>query len=203
MPEQIQPEVLLLLHQRLVGGDRVASVELLELLLSPLMGEMERKFPICDVQLISDGVTDALLDYCNRPGTFDPRRGAPLDRFLAKAAWGNIKNLRRGEARRKAREAKAAETAHQNVVELCPPTGNALQNAVLDTKQGLDELARLLPDPTDQQVFKLKAMGERRTEIFAKAIGITHLPFEQQRREVKRAKDRIDKVMERRKDPRS
>jgi RNA polymerase sigma-70 factor (ECF subfamily) len=201
MPEQIEPEVLLLLHQRLLGGDRVASAELIELLLSHLMSEMERKFPTSDVQLVSDGVTDALLDYCDRPETFDPRRGAPLDRFLARAAWGNIKNLRRGEARKKAREAKAAEMTDENVVELYPAAGNLIQNAALDANLGFQELARLLPDQTDQQIFKLKAAGERRTQVFAEAMGITHLPVEQQRREVKKAKDRIDKVMGRRKEP--
>ena len=203
MPDHKQPAAFLCLHRRLLEGDRVAPAELMELLLSPLIGEMKREYPTTDVHLVSDGVTDALLDYCARPGSFDQTRGVPLSRFLAKAAWRNIANILRSETRRKAREAKALEAADQNVVELYPATGNPQQNAVLDTKQGLAELVRSLPDPADQQVFQLKAMGERRTEIFAKAMGITHLPIEQQRREVKRAKDRIDKVMERRKDPRS
>lgn len=201
MPDQIQPEALLCLHRRLLEGDRVVPAELMERLLSPLIGEMKHEYPTTDVHLVSDGVTDALLDYCARPGRFDQTRGVPLNRFLAKAAWRNIANLLRGETRRRAREAKAAEMADHNVVELYPEAGNSLQNAVLDTKQGLDELARLLPDATDQQIFKLKFMGERRTEVFAEAMGITHLPVEQQRREVKKAKDRIDKIMERRKDP--
>ncbi len=203
MPDQTQPEVLLRLHRRLLEGDRVAPADLMELLLSPLIGQMKHEYPTTDVHLVSDGVTDALLDYCARPGSFDQTRGVPLNRFLAKAAWRNIANILRGETRRKAREAKAVETADQNVVELDPAKGNPQQNEVLDTNQGLAKLARSLPDPTDQQVYKLKAMGERRTDIFAKAMGITHLPIEQQRREVKKAKDRIDKVMERRKDPRS
>lgn len=203
MSDHLQPDVLLRLHRRLLEGDRVAPAELIECLLRPLIGEMKHKYPTTDVHLVSDGVTDALLDYCARPRIFDQARGVPLNCYLATAAWRNIANILRGETRRKTREAKAVEMADQNVVELYLPTGNLLQNAVLGTTQGHDELARLLPDPTDQQVFKLKSLGERRTEAFAKAMGIAHLPIEQQRREVKKTKDRIDKIMERRKDPRS
>lgn len=202
MPEQNQFEALLLLHRRILEGDRVAPAELIELLLSPLIGEMKHEYSTTDIHLISDGVTDALLEYCSRPGAFDQSRGVPLNRFLAKAAWRNVANLLRGETRRKAREAKAAELADQNIVELQPEAGNTLRNAALDIKHGNEELARLLPDPTDLQIFKLKAMGERRTGEFAKVMGITNLSMEQQRREVKKAKDRIDKIMERRKDPR-
>jgi len=79
--------------------------------------------------------------------------------------------------------------------------GNPLQNEPLDRKQGLEKLACLLPDPTDRKVFELKAIGERRTEQFAQIMGISHLSVEQQRREVKKAKDRIDKILERGKEP--
>jgi len=200
MPDENQNDVLLRLHRRLLEGDRVAPAELMEIVLSVLIGEMRHKYRTTDPHLVSDGVSDALLDYCARPWIFDQTLGVPLNRFLAKASWRNIANLLRNESRRRAREAKTAEMADKNVVELYPAMGNLTQNAALDAKKGLEELARLLPDPTDQKIFKLKAMGERRTQIFSKAMGITHLPIEQQTREVKKAKDRIDKIMERRKD---
>ena len=43
----------------------------------------------------------------------------------------------------------------------------------------------------------LRLQGERRTEAFAEILGISHLSIETQRREVKRAKDRIDKTLRR------
>ena len=201
MSEETGAQDLLALHRRLLEGDRVAPAELIEILLPRLVEEMQRKFPKTDPHLISDGVTDALLDYCAKPVPFDSRRGVPLDRFLAKAGWRNIANLLRGESRRRVREAKFAECTLENVVELRPGTGNSWHDEQPDPKQELDKLSHLLPNETDRKLFQLKAAGERRTERFAKAMGITHLPIEQQRREVKKAKDRIDKVLERRKTP--
>jgi DNA-directed RNA polymerase specialized sigma24 family protein len=162
---------------------------------------MGRRFPKTDLHLVSDGATDALLDYCAKPAAFDTSQRVPLDRFLANAAWRNIANLLRGEKRRKAREEKSVDFAGENVVELPLTAGNSLQNETLDTKHQLEELARLLPDPTDRKVFALRATGERRTQQFANVMGISHLTMERQRREVKKAKDRIDKVLERRKEP--
>lgn len=54
-----------------------------------------------------------------------------------------------------------------------------------------------LSDPRDQQILALRLQGERRTEAFAEILGISHLPIEAQRREVKRIKDRIDKILRR------
>jgi DNA-directed RNA polymerase specialized sigma24 family protein len=201
MNEEIHGQDLLVLHRRLLGGDRIASEKLVEVLLPRLASELERQFRKTDPHLVSDGVTDALLDYCARPAAFDEARNVPLDRFLAKAAWRNIANLLRGEKRRKIREGKAVDLAGQNVVELYPVAGNPSQNEPLDTKKQLENLLRLLPDPTDRRIFDLRAMGERRTGEFAKVMGITHLSIEQQRYEVKRIKDRIDKVLKRGKAP--
>src|SRR3989442_1286892 len=120
MPEEDDAQFLIALHKRLLEGDRVGPSDLADILLPRLIREMQRKFQKTDAHLISDGVTDALLDYCARPAAFDVGRGVPLDRFLAKASWRNIANLLRSEGRRKGREAKSLELTVENVVELHP-----------------------------------------------------------------------------------
>jgi hypothetical protein len=55
----------------------------------------------------------------------------------------------------------------------------------------------LLQDSKDRQILSLRLQGERRTEVFAAVLGISNLPIEVQRREVKRTKDRIDKILRR------
>jgi RNA polymerase sigma-70 factor (ECF subfamily) len=201
MSEETDTKDLLALHRRLLDGDRVASEELVEVLLGHLVNEMTRKFRRTDVHLLSDGVTDALLEYCLKPRAFDAGRGVPLDRFLAKAAWRNIANSLRGERRRQIRERKSLQLSDEKVVELQPTMGNPIQNEPENLQQQLDEIRRSLENPTDGEILDLRVMGERRTEPFAKVMGISHLPIDQQRREVKRAKDRIDKVLRRRKQP--
>src|SRR5690349_1398262 len=150
MLQEAEVQLLLALHKRLLEGDRVAPAELTQMLLSRLISEMQGKFPKTDPHQVSDGVTDALLDYCARPTSFDLQRGVPLHRFLAKAGWRNIANLLRGEERRKVREAKSAESSEENVVELYPGMGNSLQNEERDAKQELEKLAHLFPNQTDR-----------------------------------------------------
>src|SRR3984957_12105953 len=99
-------DILRALHERLLGGDRLASEELSRLLLAPLVEEITRRFNGVDEHLVSDGVIDAVLDYCTHPALFDVARDVPLDRFLATAAWRNVDNLLTGERRRKIRERK-------------------------------------------------------------------------------------------------
>ncbi len=55
----------------------------------------------------------------------------------------------------------------------------------------------LLQDPRDQQILALRLQGERRAAAFAEILSISHLPIAVQRQEIKRAKDRIDKILRR------
>jgi RNA polymerase sigma-70 factor (ECF subfamily) len=197
MPHRLDSSQLLGLHHRLCNGDRTASEELAELMLEPLVDALARRFPRTDGQTVWDGVVDALLDYCARPHQFDEGRGVPLGRFLLMASRRNVTNLLRGEARRRARE----ETAHGNAsaaVEVDSPAGNILQQEESRELQRQQEgMMEQLSDQRDRQILALRLHGERRTEAFAEILGIAHLPIEAQRREVKRAKDRIDKILRR------
>jgi hypothetical protein len=186
---------LLALHRALLAGSRTASEGIAAMLILPLTGELCRAFEQLDPGLVSDGVTDAILEYVAAPQSFDATRGVPLDRFLRKNAWRNIANTVRGEVRRQRREQTAAAMAP--LVELHPAVGNDLQDE-LDkrTAQHERELAALASD-IDKEIQRLRHSGERRTAQFAKVLGIAHLSASEQRREVKRAKDRIDKILQR------
>jgi RNA polymerase sigma-70 factor, ECF subfamily len=198
MPPRFAPSQLLALHRRLCDGDRTASDELAELVLKSLVGQIARRYPRTDEQIIWDGVSAAFLDYCSRPHQFDERRAVPLDRFLRTASWRNVANILRSNVRRRTHEEDAARAHASAAVELDPVAGNLLQqeeNTQLHQRE--EDLISLLQDPTDRQILALRLQGERRTEAFAELLGISHLPIGVQRREVKRAKDRIDKILRR------
>ncbi|MBI2928743.1 MAG: hypothetical protein HYY24_24025 [Verrucomicrobia bacterium] len=144
-----------------------------------------------------------MLDYCAKPSSFDHSRSIPLDRFLAQAARRNVSNLLRGEQRRQAREEKWAKSSDEKLVELGSSAGNPMQNEAELQQRRLAELAQALEDPVDKKVFELRTKGERRTSEFARVMGLAHLPEADQRREVKRAKDRIEKLLQRKKGPRT
>ncbi len=189
---------LLALHSRLCHGDRTAPEEVARLLLPPLVQEISRQFPQTDEHVIWDGVSDAILDYCARPDSFDEKRNVPLDRFLQMAAWRNVANSMRGEKRRKTREEKAFHAYGEPPVELESAVGNLLQKEKNEQRrQQQVKLMTALQSETDRQILALRLQGERRTEVFAKVLGISLLPIKDQRREVKRAKDRIDKLLRR------
>lgn len=188
----------LVLHRRLLSGDRTASEEVTRLLLAPLTQELTRQFSQMDEHTVWDGVIDAIFDYCAQPQQFDEGRGVPLARFLQKAAWRNVANSLRGEKRRKAREEKVGQEDVASAVELDPVVGNLLQREEhVQRQQQRAELMNTLQYPKDQQILRLRLQGERRTEAFAEVLAITHLSIKVQRQEVKRAKDRIDKILRR------
>jgi hypothetical protein len=98
MPARYDSDQLLALHIRLLAGDRTASEEVASLLLAPLAQEISHKSPQVDEQIIYDGVTEAILDYCARPRQFEEKRGVPLGRFLRMAASRNVANSLRGKS---------------------------------------------------------------------------------------------------------
>jgi RNA polymerase sigma factor (sigma-70 family) len=198
MSPRLAPSQLLACHRRLCDGDHTASDELAAFLLSPLFEGMSRQFPRADEQMLYEAVADALLEYCARPQRFDEERGVPLVSFLLLTSRRNVLNLLRGEKRRKVREERAAQMDITPNVELDPLAGNLLQQEEkVQAQQQEEEFMRLLQDPQDRQILALRLRGERRTKTFAEILGISHLPIEDQRRQVKRAKDRIDKILRR------
>jgi hypothetical protein len=108
-----------------------------------------------------------------------------------------VANSLRGEKRRKVREQQASCTFGAPFVALGPEAGNLLQEEAARQQQQHAQLMSMLPNQQDRQILALRLQGERRTEAFAKILQISHLPIAEQRREVKRAKDRIDKFLRR------
>jgi RNA polymerase sigma-70 factor (ECF subfamily) len=198
MPPRLDSSQLLELHRRLCDGDRTASEELAELILNTLMEGLSRQFPRSPEDICYEAVTTAFLDYCAQPHRFDAERGVPLHRFLLLASRYDMLNLLRGEARRRAHEEEAGHVYTRSAVELDPVVGNLLQKEENEQRHQREEaMMSLLRDPQDRQILALRLQGERRTEAFAEILGIAHLPIEAQRRGVKRAKDRIDKILRR------
>jgi hypothetical protein len=198
MPPRLDSSQLLGLHRRLCDGDRTASEELAELILDTLMEGISRQFPRSDEAMRYEAVTKAFLYYCAQPHQFNAARNVPLHLFLLMASKYDMLNLLRGEARRKVHEEEAGHLYAISAVELDPVVGNLLQKEENEQRHHLEEeMMSLLQDPKDRQILALRLQGERRTEAFAEILGISHLPIEGQRREVKRTKDRIDKILRR------
>jgi hypothetical protein len=187
-------------HQRLLEGDPAVPSILAEELLFLLMKRLVSYYPKVDPHVISDAVTDALLAYFQKPDSYKTTCSMPLERLLVKKARCRIRNWIRSENRRLIRE---NDWAHLNgiffdiFVELRIPADNMLVEDDALHGELIDEFKRTIIDPLDWEVFCLWLNGERRSLEFARLLGVSNLALPDQRKVVKRSKDRILKKLKR------
>jgi hypothetical protein len=187
------------LHERLVAGDPTAQARVAEEILPGIL-ETFGRYRIArrsDEQLVTDAVVDAFVDYVERPAAFDPAK-LNLPAFLRLAAHRNLLNLREKHATQRKYE-KAVELAHadRNDIweeELIERDERDTLLARIPGDTLAEKVASILPELTDQNLCMLMLEGERETSVFAELLGLSGAP-EDVRREVKRHKDRIAKVL--------
>lgn len=196
MPEASpSQEQLLALHRALLDGDVTASSRLAELLLPALLRRFVGRRDV-DRTEVESTVGLSIARYLRDPGRYDPAR-APLLAYLYQDALGDIRN----EVAKRVR--RPEDATEDGVLALVPARGNPTpEDDVVDRLDPLD-LPRSLVDAAmaqievlgeeDREFLRLRAEGVRSSHAYAAVLGIAHLPLDQQRREVKRAKDRLDK----------
>jgi RNA polymerase sigma-70 factor (ECF subfamily) len=182
------PSSLFELHESVVQGDENALDQLAAFLLKTLPRILRRRFPRAPAEWMIDAVEDVILDYARRPTAYDPTRRVSLERFLVPAAVRNLSNRIERERRLKQREEGYAvqERLFTHTVE--PSIGEAdiaarLRGKVLAITRTEAEARALL------WMLKPAPSVARLAEI----LGVTDCPIEEQRREIKRFRDRIVK----------
>lgn len=187
-------------HQRLLQGDPTAPSEVILAYLEPLIRRLRHRFPdVADETIIHDAVTDALFQYVQSPGQFDPRK-SNLSSYLTMAARGDLLNALARERRRTARqvplEAVAEAALARNTLR-----GDDAQEASAGDRVAASQLMHCVlqqvPDPRDREMLKLMLAGERKTTRYAGLLEIEHRSEAEQRRIVKRHKDRLKKRLQR------
>jgi hypothetical protein len=148
--------------------------------------------------LIIDVVTDSFLNYFKNPERFNPKKQT-LERFLIMDAEGDLKNEWEKLQRKNKKLTKSVELEAEN--------GNSIQDSEFNPieaiihKEDIELLEKKLKETfsngKDVQMAHLMLSGERKSIEFAKVLEIEHLNEEGQRVEIKRQKDRIDKIIRR------
>lgn len=196
-------ETALEIHQRLCQDDPVAPSDLAVHYLDPLAEWVARTNPRIDPHLCDQAAEDAILALIRNPRAFDPAKGA-LDAYLRMSAQGDLRNALERERRHSQRRERL------EVVELFGGDGNLGQDesdpALIVERDEADRETRMQTislgedatfTPEELGVYELMRQGERRTAAFAAVLGIGHLDELEQRREVKRVKDRIKRRLQR------
>lgn len=194
-----QDEALALLEE-LAKGDPVAPSDLAAAYLEPLARWLARTNPQAESSECDTAAEDAILWLIKHPASYDPG-GMPLEAYLRMAAKRDLQNVKRAEGRH------ASRRAEWGAVELSRSMGKHVMDVdadparILELQEMVEEIVRKRPrmpavalaglTPGEVQALGLVECGERRTELYAVALGISHLPLEQQQVEVKRVKDRL------------
>lgn len=177
------------LHGGLMAGDMTKCALIVGRFLTPLIQTIGLSFPRVDEHLVWDVAVDALLGYAANPQRYDPGR-LTLLAYLRMDATGNLRNI----LQRLKRIVPSGNI--QDIVELQPTHWNRegsppVADQVLVDHELYEKLYAAVPDPVEKKVLLLMMDYEHKTEAFAEAMGIQHMSSEEQRMEVKRAKDRI------------
>lgn len=180
------------LHARLLAGDTNATSELAHAFLPWLSERLARRFRRADPHLLDSIAIDCVLRLCEQPARYDPARGS-LDHYLLMDAEGDVRNALNSQARR------AARMVSLETVELRTAAGNIQQGADEPEDENLASLVAEVAgsDPRERAVLELMLDGERRTRPYVEVLGLHGLPPDEQRREVKRWKDRLKKRLRR------
>ncbi|MCY1074747.1 RNA polymerase sigma factor [Archangium lansingense] len=186
------PEDERVLHERAVRHDPVVLADALLMFMDRISGILMQRLR-CDEDTSREAAMRVIFSYIERPGRYDPGKGR-LFAYLLQAA-----KYRALDQRRTAQSEAQRNRDFISVVEQGSRTPKEkLENQV---EAGLT-MRRLvergyLKDERDQNALLLILQGERSTEELARALGLPPMPTLELRREVKRHRDRLMKLLER------
>jgi RNA polymerase sigma-70 factor (ECF subfamily) len=194
-------EECLSLHLRLCEPDPVAPADLCQACLGPLVHWLETQFPWADPHLRETAAHDALLAYVQAPQRYQPERG-PLPAYLRMAARRDLYNLMKREERHHRRRVAWSAVELREEAGNIPGREEDPSRLLADREESerweaVLRAVRQACTEGERRVLELMLAGGRGTAACALALGLTGLPVAEQEREVKRAKDRIMKRLER------
>jgi hypothetical protein len=195
------------LHLAYTAGDPTASNEIFvryyDLLNNDLRAFIARKglfLRIGDIDdLAGHAIIQAFESYLRRPETFNPDLKT-LGGYLILSAQRDFLNLF-------AREMRRESAIESGVVRLDVESWNTLPDedtdlvAEIEDASAADDLLAFARscahNDEDRTVLTLMLTFEKKTGVFAEALGIAHLPERDQRAQVNKIKDRLSKRLKR------
>jgi CheY-like chemotaxis protein len=184
------------LHQRALLRDADAFDAIARMVLPQLRRHLRAKRPYAMPDWIEDAIVEALMEYRDRPAEYDPTRGLSLLAYLGYAAMRNLSNYQAAHRRH----------ARHETTEVAPEFWDALVacQAPADESPHLAQLRRMLAaatgdfTPEERTVYALQMEDEHRTSVYARALHISHLPAEEQVRQVRCLTARVSQRVRRR-----
>lgn len=195
------------LHIAYTAGDPTASGEIFlryyDLLKQELREHIARNGLFLrngEIDEVADNaVLQAIETYLRNPQSYNPDRKS-LGGYLKMSATGDFKNLFQREMRREAGNESGVVRfdfeGWNNLVHEDSDLVAEVEDA--SAADGLLAFAQSCAhNDEDRTVLTLMLKLEKKTEVFAEALGIAHLPDKDQRAQVNKIKDRLSKRLKR------
>jgi len=189
-------------HGQILQQNTTAFAELCEIALPHLVLFLQQRFPQVDAHLHEATAIDCLMQYYGRPSQYDPQK-LSLFSYLRMAVRNDMINALAKHGRDKSNLLNIEDPSLQPF--LSEPNTFA-QTDELDrwlsqrTRLSRQQILQAIDDEltrTDKKLVSMMLEGIRDSQQYASVMGLTHLSTSQQRQEVKRAKDRLTKKLQR------
>ncbi len=190
------------IHSLIVSKDDLAFARLCDEYYEAVFNKvmhLNRALVAGDEALVMDVVTDSFMKYFRDPERYDPDKMG-LEGFLLMDISGDLKNALQKLKRLSKKTGKAVELFDRNGNELLEDPEQNVVALMIEKEDRLvleQALTSLFDNETDLMVANLLLSGERRSDEYARLLNITHLDDELQQLEIKRCKDRVDKMIKR------
>lgn len=183
-------------HQRILAcSDPIAFAELADALYSSLVQLVCKRAGMhADQMLVEEAVGQALLDYHDRPGNYDPERTS-LRSYLVMAAYRDFLNAVAKERRAQAHQVSIFELALQgyDIVDEREEVESHVQAEEL-----LAMIDEIFPDAGERRIVTLILNKVQAPAPYARVLGIAHLPVEEQHKQIQLVKNRLTRRLRRR-----
>jgi hypothetical protein len=185
------------IDERIRNADPTAPAELAQKALPLLEQHLKvNNKTVRDHDQITDAAIETLMTYIKCPEKFNPAKRSLLG-YLKMSAAADLKNEFSKEGRRRDHFAESVERP----VELFNSDGKGIPGepkAADDSDRIVEEtISQLFTSDQDRQIAMLIVDRVRSTAKFVEILGIANKPMLEQRKAVKREKDRIKKVLQR------
>ncbi|HTU23039.1 MAG TPA: hypothetical protein VMG10_33700 [Gemmataceae bacterium] len=187
-------------YRRLLDRDPLAPADFAAAFLKPLIAWLQCTNPGVEPIACEEAADEAIVRFLLHPTKYDPQRLA-LEAFLRMAAQRDLQNLLRKERRhhQNRRDWNVVEQASEDGKYLRKDDDPSLPLQIEEARQRQapsDTMQQQMTD-VERRFWEQMQQGERRHAVFAAILGVTHLPIPEQKRQVKRVKDRLKKRKER------
>lgn len=178
------------LHERILQKEPVASADAFQAFMEPISKVLQDETG-CSTDDAHDSALDALLSYLRQPERYELAR-ARLSTYLTQAAKKKAMDRRRSSEARTRREVEFA-----GVFELQARTPKEVLEVSVEARLAVERLDSARLNARERDFLRLVLQGERSTRNLAEVLDLASLPEDALRKEVKRHRDRLMKVLER------